>query len=76
MKRKIPRRMDEASLRRLVEAVQPGSGAHLEMVFTDGRRLRIASGVTESDLRALLAAVEPDDDVRFELVLDRARPSS
>ena len=74
MKRKTGGLLDEASRRLVVEAVQPGSGTHLEMVFTDACRLRVASGVSEPDLRALLTAAEPDEDVRFELVFDRGKP--
>jgi hypothetical protein len=39
---------------------EPGAtDAGIELVLTDGRRLRIARGVDEATLRAVLAAVEP-----------------
>jgi hypothetical protein len=63
---RIARCLDEASLRRLAAAVQPGSGARLEVVCSDGRRAQIACGIDETHLRLLLEA-ERDSDCWLEL---------
>ena len=43
----------------LVSNEPEGSGAGIELVLGDGRRLRIRKGVDEETLRTVLAAVEP-----------------
>ncbi len=44
----------------LVSEAPAGSDAGIELVLSDGRRLRIARGVDVTTLRAVLAAVEPE----------------
>jgi transposase-like protein len=43
----------------LVSDEPEGTDAGIELVFGDGRRLRIRKGVDEETLRSVLAAVEP-----------------
>ena len=60
--RRVPRTRErnvEPASFALVSEGPGATDAGIELVLTDGRRLRIARGVDEATLRAVLAAVEP-----------------
>lgn len=60
--------LDKDSVRWLAEAVRPGAHAFIELVFGDGRRVRVARGAGEADVRTLLAATKPEGGAYLELV--------
>ena len=70
---RISRILDEGAFRWLAEAAGPGGGARIELVFGDGRRVRIAQGADEANLRALVASVGQNMDTHLELVVRRAQ---
>jgi hypothetical protein len=75
---RVARCLDDAALRQLAAAVRFGSTASLELVFSGGRRERVARGVHVAQLRALASAAA-EDGVHLELVFTRAgrsRPRS